>query len=349
MKPSDNPLRADINVGPFTSPLVLNTSYAVQFVGHLETISSQDAIIASVEDKWRWMLITAFAPIAWGSTYFVTREFLPADAPLWGAAIRAIPAGLILLAIARKLPRGSWWWKSLVLGLLNVGAFFVLIYLAAQLLPTSIASTIMALAPIMMMLLAWLLAGERPRLAAFLAGMLGIVGVVAIVAAPVNNISRLGILCSVAAMAMSSLGFILTKRWKAGEMIVATTAWQLLAGGTMALLAAVAFEGEPPAFSASAALSFGYISLIATALAFTAWFAGLARLGVSTVGLVGLLNPVTGVLLGTLLGREQLTVIQALGVALVLVAIYLGQRTRTSAGITKRKLSGQPRPAYGGS
>ncbi|HAJ16677.1 MAG TPA: EamA family transporter, partial [Microbacterium sp.] len=43
----------------------------------------------------RWLLLTAIAPIAWGSTYFVTRQFLPADAPLWGALFRALPAGLI--------------------------------------------------------------------------------------------------------------------------------------------------------------------------------------------------------------------------------------------------------------
>ena len=34
--------------------------------------------------------------------------------------MRALPAGLIALLIARQLPRGSWWWKSLVLGMASV-------------------------------------------------------------------------------------------------------------------------------------------------------------------------------------------------------------------------------------
>ena len=59
-----------------------------------------------------WVLVTAIAPIAWGSTYFVTHEYLPADAPLWGSVIRALPAGLVLLLIGRRLPRGRWWWRS---------------------------------------------------------------------------------------------------------------------------------------------------------------------------------------------------------------------------------------------
>ncbi|MFF1797479.1 EamA family transporter, partial [Kitasatospora sp. NPDC058263] len=72
-----------------------------------------------MEANIRWILVTAVAPVAWGANYYVTREFLPADRPLWGAALRALPAGLILLALARRLPRGAWWWRSAVLGLLN--------------------------------------------------------------------------------------------------------------------------------------------------------------------------------------------------------------------------------------
>ena len=130
-----------------------------------------------MEATWRWTLITAMAPIAWGSTYYVTREFLPADSALWGAVIRALPAGLLLLLIARRRPRGAWWWRSALLGAMNVGAFFALIYLAAQQLPTSIASTIMAASPIALMLMAWALMAERPRAVPLAGAALGIAGV----------------------------------------------------------------------------------------------------------------------------------------------------------------------------
>src|SRR5690349_18311582 len=94
--------------------------------------------------RWRWILVTAIAPVAWGSTYVVTRNLLPPEAPLWGAVFRALPAGLIVLLAARRLPRGSWWWRSLVLGMLNVSGFFVLIYIAGQRLPSGLASTLMS-------------------------------------------------------------------------------------------------------------------------------------------------------------------------------------------------------------
>ena len=93
--------------------------------------------------------LAALAPIAWGSGYYVTETFLPPDRPLFGAMVRALPFGLLLLALRPGLPHGIWWWRSLVLGILNVGAFFVLIFVAAYRLPGGLAATLTATAPVM--------------------------------------------------------------------------------------------------------------------------------------------------------------------------------------------------------
>lgn len=280
--------------------------------------------------SWRWVLITAVAPIAWGSTYFVTRQYLPADMPLWGAALRALPAGLVLLVLARKLPIGSWWWRSLVLGVLNFSGFFVLIYLSATLLPSSIASSIMALAPVAMALSGWLVLAERPTAWMGVGAGLGIAGVLLILGAGLAPTNPWGILTSLAALVMSSIGAVLNKAWsrRHGSVpVLASTAWQATAGGLMLLVAAVIWEGAPPVVGPTGIAAFAYISLIATAVASVCWFAGLARLAAGTVGIIGLLNPVTGVLLGTLAGAEQLTWWQLAGIALVLVGILAGQRS----------------------
>src|SRR5690606_41339548 len=68
--------------------------------------------------------LTALAPAMWGTTYLVTTEFLPPGHPLASGVLRALPAGLVLLAVTRTLPRGAWLWRSLVLGTLNIGALF---------------------------------------------------------------------------------------------------------------------------------------------------------------------------------------------------------------------------------
>lgn len=290
-------------------------------------------MVPSMEAKWRWVLLTAIAPVAWGSNYFVTRQFLPGD-PLWGAVLRALPAGVVLLLIARRLPHGAWWWKSLVLGALNVGAFFVLIFVASQLLPSSVAATIMAASAGALMLLAWPLLAERPTTFALVGAVLGFAGVCVLLLESGPSVQPWGVFASLAAMLMSSVGFILTKRWASSQSIIAVTSWQLISGGVLVLPFALVWEGAPPRLDGSATAGFAYVTLIATALAFLAWFTGLRHLPAGTVGLIGLLNPVTGVLLGTLLAGEPFGPRQVIGTAFVLLGVLVGQRHRGTPATT---------------
>ncbi|WP_427919144.1 EamA family transporter [Streptomyces sp. cg40] len=282
-----------------------------------------------MEANLRWVGLTAVAPVAWGTNYYVTHQFLPPDSPLYGAALRALPAGLVLLALCRRRPRGAWWWRSAVLGLLNVSVFFVLVYAASQLLPTSIAATVMAVSPLAMMLIARALMSERPGRTHLAGAAIGLAGVCLMLFTGADGVSVPGVLASAAAMLVSAFGHILAKRWNStGTDILASTAWQLTAGGLFLLPVAATVEGPPPALSASALLAFGYVTVVATALAFAAWFTGLRHLPSGTVGLIGLLNPVTGVLLGTAVAGEVLTVRQLCGLAMVLTGVVLGRPTR---------------------
>lgn len=290
--------------------------------------------MSSMEAKWRWVLICAIAPVSWGATYFVTRHFLPDGAPLWSAALRALPAGMILLAVARRLPSGSWLWKSLVLGLLNFGAFFVLVYLAAQLLPTSVAASVMALAPVALSMLAIPLLRQRPTAYMLIGAVLGVVGVGLLVGLGASRIDPLGVAISLLALLLSSLGAILATKWRDDLPLVATTSWQLVAGGLMLLVAAIVVEGAPPAMTSTNVLAYGAISLVATAIAFLCWFAGLRHLPAGTVGIIGLLNPVTGVLLGVLLAAESLASSQWWGLALVAAALVLGRSRHRAISVT---------------
>ena len=212
-----------------------------------------------------------------------------------------------------------------MLGLLNFAAFFVLIHLASQLLPTSVAASVMALAPIVLALLAIPLLGQRPTAYVLLGAVVGVIGVGLLVGLGRTAVDLLGVAASLVALLLSSLGAILTTRWKDETPLVATTSWQLLAGGVSLLLVAVAVEGPPPAMIATNVLAYAVVAVGATAVAFLCWFGGLRHLQAGTVGLIGLLNPVTGVLLGVVLADEILAPLQWIGMALVGVALVLGR------------------------
>jgi len=73
--------------------------------------------VKSSSPIWLTTLITAYAPMIWGTTYLTTTEFLPPDRPFLAGAVRSLPAGLALLLLVRRLPKGAWWWRSQHAGL----------------------------------------------------------------------------------------------------------------------------------------------------------------------------------------------------------------------------------------
>lgn len=271
------------------------------------------------------LLAAAIAPLAWGSGYYVTATFLPPDRPLFGAAARALPFGLLLLVVRPARLHGSWWWRTALLGMLNFAAFFALIFVASERLPGGTASTVTAISPLVVMALAWPLAGERPRTASLVAGVAGVVGVALLVLRGGVSLDPVGVAAALGAVVVSSFGFVLVKVMRPPVDLLPFTAWQLVFGGLALTPLAWAVEGAPPHLDGRALGGFAWIGLVGTVLAYVVWFRGLQRIPAAAVSLVGLLNPVAGTAIGVALAGEHLTAVHGLGVALVLGGVLLGQ------------------------
>jgi probable blue pigment (indigoidine) exporter len=287
-----------------------------------------------MEDNYgRAAAIAAVAPLAWGTTYAVTEQLLPPDRPLFAALARALPAGLVLLAVVRQLPRGDWWWRAALLGACNIGLFFPLVFLAAYHLPGGLAATVQAASPLAVMALALPLLRERPGATRVVAGLVGLTGVGLLVLRSPDGVTALGLAGAFGSVVVSALGFVLVKRWErpADVGLLTLVSWQLVAGGLLLLPVALLAEGAPPAVDLPAVGGFLWIGGVGTVLAYTCWFHGLSRMPAGAVSLVGLLNPVTGTVLGVAVAGEVFGWTQALGMALVLGGVLAGQRRTTTA------------------
>lgn len=289
-----------------------------------------------MEDKKRLSLallaVTAIAPITWGSTYYVTATHLPEDRPLFAALVRALPFGLALLLVRRQLPKGDWWWRSAVLGVVNVGAFFALIFVAAYRLPGGLAATLTATTPFVVAVLAWVLVKERPTTHVLAGAALGVVGVALLVLRAGFTVDPVGVAASLSAVLLFSLGIVLVKRWRPPVDMLTFTSWQLVAGGLAIAPVALVVEGGPPAVDAEAVAGYLYIGVVGTVVAYTVWFIGIGRLPATAVALVGLLNPVSGTAIGVALAGERFGPVQAAGTALVIAGIAWG----TTGGRSRR-------------
>ena len=273
------------------------------------------------------VLLTALAPVSWGTTYAVTTEFLPADRPLFTGLMRALPAGLVLLALARVLPRGLWWGKAAVLGALNIGAFFPLLFLSAYRLPGGMAAVVGSVGPLFVVGLSAVLLGQRPTTRSVLTGVVAAFGVSLVVLKAAGALDPVGVLAALASAASMSTGTVLTKRWGRPDGVgpLALTAWQLTAGGLLIAPLAFLVEGAPPALDGRAIGGYLYLALANTAVAYWLWFRGIGRLTATQVTFLGPLSPLTAAVVGWAALGQTLTPVQLTGMALAFGATVAGQ------------------------
>jgi probable blue pigment (indigoidine) exporter len=273
------------------------------------------------------VLLTALAPIAWGTTYLVTTELLPPGHPLFAGLLRSLPAGLLAVIISRRLPRGSWWGKSFALGALNIGAFFPLLFLAAERLPGGVAAAVAGAQPLIVLVLGALVLQERIRPITATAAVVGAGGVALVVLGPAAELDLWGVLAALGGVTATGVGMILTKRWgrPSGVGPVAYAGWQLSAGGLLLLPVTLLVEGVPSEVDLGAALGYLWLGTVGGIVAYTLWFRGVQQLPVIAPGLLALLSPIVATTLGVLVAGERFSIVQATGLLLTLGALVVGQ------------------------
>ena len=272
------------------------------------------------------IFITACAPLIWGSTYLVTTEFLPPDRPLTAALLRVLPAGLLLLMYARVLPRRSEWGTVILLGILNIGFFQAMLFVAAYRLPGGLAAVLSSTQTLMVLLLTWLIGKTMPPKAAWLWAAAGVAGIALMVLSPQARYDAWGIAAALSGAASMSLGVYLSKHRKTSLPVLAFAGWQLLVGGLCLLPAALLAEPPLPALTLANIGGYLYLCLFGAVLAYVLFFSGLARLPPAVVSSLGLLSPVCAFALGWLFLGQGMDGKSLLGFALALLSIDGVQR-----------------------
>ncbi len=278
------------------------------------------------------VLLTALAPAVWGSTYLVTTEALPAGYPITLAALRALPAGVLLLVLTRSLPPLGWLGRSFVLGSLNFALFWVLLFVAAYRLPGGVAATLGALQAMMVIVMArgWL--GTPIQAGAVAAAGTGVLGVALLLIGPDADLDWIGVAAGLCGAASMAAGTVLSRKWQPPVSALGFAAWQLTAGGLVLAPLALFLEPGLPPLTATNMAGLVWLGLIGAAATYALWFRGVARLEPGAVSMLGMLSPVTAVALGWLWLGQTLSPLQSLGAVIVLLSVWGGQRVMRAGG-----------------
>lgn len=270
--------------------------------------------------------LTALAPLIWGSTYWVTTQFLPPERPFTTAVLRVLPAGLLLLLWQREWPKRQEIGRLCVLAVLNIGLFQAMLFVAAYRLPGGLAAILTSTQTLMVLLLSWLTGDGRPPATAWRAAAAGVAGIGLLVYAPDMAADAAGIAAALLGAASMAAGVVLAKRWTFSLSVLAFTGWQLLLGGLLLLPLAWWREPALPVLSAANIAAYAYLSLFGAVLAYVLFFRGIRQLPPAVVSSLGLLSPVCAFVLGWLLLGQGLAAGSLFGLVLALLSIFGVQR-----------------------
>ncbi|UPQ89352.1 DMT family transporter [Vibrio sinaloensis] len=264
------------------------------------------------------ILLAMIPAFFWGTTYAVTQYTLADWPPLLLGAFRALPAGLILLAIKPSLPSKGDWQILFSLGLINIATFFGLIFVMALTLPSAISGVGMISVPVFAMLYNWLGNKHRPSLTQTLSGA-ALIALAWMLFDPASiSLSPLGLSAMLGAIMCIVVGSSITK--SLGNRIHWWTVltWQLILGGLcLSIAAGVQATMEPDKYAAvfeqmTLTNIYGLVWVVGlnTAFGYGMYVWLLQRMSVVDFTFGGIANPIAGIVCGLILLGESFTPFQ---------------------------------------
>ncbi|MBW3695887.1 EamA family transporter [Vibrio sp. T187] len=264
------------------------------------------------------ILLAMIPAFFWGTTYAVTQFTLQEWPPLLLGALRALPAGLLLLAVKPTLPKKGEWQIIFSLGLINIATFFGLIFVMALTLPSAISGVGMISVPVFAMIFHWIVKKQRPHFIQAASGA-GLVALAWMLFNPSQiSLNPVGLGAMFAAIMCIIIGSSITKSlgnkmhwWK-------VLTWQLILGGMILSLASIVhafIDPQPYAnalnnFDSRNAMGLLWVIGLNTALGYGMYVWLLQRMSVVDFTFGGIANPVAGIVTGMVLMGESFTATQ---------------------------------------
>jgi drug/metabolite transporter (DMT)-like permease len=285
------------------------------------------------------LILIAFAStyIIWGTTYVAILIGLETIPPFFMAAVRFLIAGLVLLIIAAARRENIWipgMFKNMLLGIVILTGGQGLLFWAEQYIPSGYAAILVSTLPL------WYVILDRKNWASYfknkliLTGLiLGFLGILLLFEKYIGASNRTGILqvmglvaVLLACICWASGTLYYKNRISQGSMFL-NLGWQLIGGFLSSLLIGY-LSGELKSFSLSEVslnswLATLYLAVAGSLVAFIAFNWLMTVRPAAVVGTYAYVNPVIAVLLGWLMANEKISLLQVVGMCIILLSAFL--------------------------
>jgi drug/metabolite transporter (DMT)-like permease len=310
-----------------------------------------------------WAILLAFALLylSWGTTFLAIREGVHAQQlppALFGGTRVGLAGCLLLLFLAARgdalrLPRRDLRTVT-VSGLLLFVGGNGLLTVAEKTVASGAASIFVTTTPLWMALLelCWP-RGERLNGRGWLGLSLGLAGVLGLLAPrlqqPADLFTDPGPLLILGSAAAWSLGSLVVRHGRVSGPHLAAAAYQMIIGGVSLSLIGLAL-GEarqltPEQFNWRAGAAFFYLLIVGSLVGFVAFNWLLGHVSAALVGTYAYVNPLIALLVGWLVGGEELTGRVVVGMVVILAGVALVRKGIARRLSRDREGAGEVHPA----
>lgn len=286
-----------------------------------------------------WLILIAFSCtyIIWGTTYFAILIGLETLPPFIMAAIRFLVAGVVLLIIAAVRGENVMVreiYKNMLLGIVILTGGQGLLAWAELYIPSGYAAILVSTLPL------WYVLLDRKNWDAYFKNkliliglMLGFLGILLLfekylgASAGTGILQLLGLLAVLGACICWAAGTLYSKNNVNQNSLFVNLGWQLM-GGVLSSFLIGFFSGELTGFSIANVsvhswLATLYLAVAGSLVAFIAFTWLMTVRPAAIVGTYAYINPVIAVLLGWLMANESITVLQIVGMFIILLSAFL--------------------------
>ncbi len=275
----------------------------------------------------------AIVYVVWGSTYLAIRIVVQEMPPLLGMGSRFLVAGALLAVVLKvrgvdlrvtRIELAGSALLGLMLPFLGNGFVAIGEHLGA---PSGVSALLIAAVPILVTLYRFL-AGDRPRLWSVAGVLLGFAGLAWLVLAGHDQgyVPLVGATFVLAASAFWAFGSWVQPRLTLPRNAFVLTVYEMWTGGAMMVAAGGLLHGEslsPADYGAKSWLAWGYLVIIGSVVAFSAYVWLLANAPIGLVATYAYVNPVVAVILGWLILSEAVTSAVIVGGLVIVAAVAI--------------------------
>ncbi|PZO41702.1 MAG: EamA family transporter [Pseudanabaena frigida] len=280
----------------------------------------------------------------WGTAMVVMKALLPQTSPMFMAAVRLIPAGILLVIGAayfgRAQPKSWRAWLWIGLFALVDGTMFQG-FLVQGLVRTNagLGSLLIDSQPLAVAVLAAVLYKEKIGVGATLGLLVGVIGIgliglpselmAALLAGDFATVLEAGVFTlgewfMLGASLSMAIGTILIRPVVRYADPVMATGWHMIIGGIpLLLLSAQIEQNQWQAVSAWGWLGMAYMAIMGSAISYGLFFFFASSGSLTTLSGLTFSTPVFALMFSSLFLGENLTLVQWIGVILTLTSIYL--------------------------